>query len=178
MSGNPCAKFVDGLDAAGLVKEFPGKLKAVLDRLGPEGMTRRLAPGKWSVGEILCHLADCEIAFSYRWRQTLAMAHHVIQPFDQDLWAPRYSTTSGQEALETFLALRQWNVTLLERVKPEDWERTVTHPERGDLTLRTLVEMTAGHDLNHLAQLETLAGVSTPSRNGTEGIAREDRARK
>ena len=49
------------------------------------------APGKWSPHEILCHLADCELVFSFRIRQALAEDHHVIQPFDQEIWARNYA---------------------------------------------------------------------------------------
>ena len=58
------------------------EVKAVVAQLGPEGLRRGYAPGKWSAGEIVCHLADCEIAFAFRLRQALSEPHHVIQPFD------------------------------------------------------------------------------------------------
>jgi len=157
MSTNPYAAFLAGRDAASLVKEFPSKLTAVVARLRPRGMGRSLAPGKWTASEILCHLADCEIAFSFRWRQALAEENHVVQPFDQDRWGPLYPSIGGDDALQTFVALRRWNGILLDRLSPPDWGRTVTHPERGTMTFRTLVETMAGHDLNHLAQLEKIA---------------------
>jgi len=159
MGGNPYASFLAGRDPGGLVKEFPSKLSQVISRIGPTGMGRSLAPGKWTVSEILCHLADTEIAFSFRWRQALAEENHVIQPFDQDRWASLYPTISGDEALRVFAALRQWNGILLDRLAPGDWERPVNHPERGELTFRTLVETMAGHDLNHLVQLEKIAAL-------------------
>jgi hypothetical protein len=157
MSNNPYARFVDGQDAAALVRAFPAKLEAVLAQIGPSGMGRRLAPGKWTVSEMLCHLADTEIAFGFRWRQALAEENHVVQPFDQDKWAPRYPTMAGEDALRTLLAMRHWNVLLLDRLAAEDWTRPVFHPERGEMDFRTMVEMMAGHDLNHLVQLETIA---------------------
>jgi len=157
MAGNPYGKFLEGREPAALVREFPGKLSEVMERLGAEGWGRRLAPGKWTVAEILCHLADTEIAFGFRWRQALAEENHVVQTFDQDLWAPRYPTTPGDEALRTFLAVRRWNVLLLDRLNAADWRRPVMHPEQGTLEFETLVGIMAGHDLNHLAQLETIA---------------------
>jgi hypothetical protein len=109
------------------------------------------------VSEILCHLADCEIAFSFRWRQTLAETGYVAQSFDQDRWAPRYPSISGDDALRTFLALRGWNGILLDRLGPDDWSRALLHPELGEMTFGTLVGTMAGHDLNHLAQLNEIA---------------------
>lgn len=159
MSTNPYAAFVGDQDPGRLVREFPGKLNAVIAKLGVAGMGHSLAPGKWTVAEILCHLADCEIAFSFRWRQTLAEPDHTVQPFDQDHWATHYAAMSGEQALKTFLALRQWNCVLLDQLSSNDWERRVTHPERGEMTFLTLVETMAGHDLNHLRQLETIASI-------------------
>ncbi len=157
MSTNPYAPFVDGQDPESLVKQFPDKLTAVISKLGIPGMGLSLAPGKWTVGQILCHLADCEIAFSFRWRQALAEDDHVVQPFDQDHWATHYASLPADAALQTFLALRKWNTLLLAELSAADWEREVTHPERGQQTFRTLVETMAGHDLNHLKQLEEIA---------------------
>lgn len=157
MSTNPYAAFLRGQDAASLIKRFPDKLSAVVAALGTAGMERSLAPGKWTVRLILCHLADCEIAFAFRWRQALAEEDPVVQPFDQDRWAKRYASLSWDDALRTFSALRHWNALLLDELSPSDWDRELTHPERGRQTFRTLVETMAGHDLNHLEQLEKIA---------------------
>jgi hypothetical protein len=157
MSTNPYAAFLRGQDAVSLVKQFPDKLTAIVSELGTAGMALSLAPGKWTVRQILCHLADCEIAFAFRWRQALAEENHVVQPFDQDRWSNRYASLSADDALRTLVTLRHWNALLLDQLSPADWERELTHPERGRQTFRTLVETMAGHDRNHLEQLEKIA---------------------
>ena len=101
----------------------------------------------------MCHLADCELVFSYRIRQTLAQDHHVIQPFDQEIWAANYAGYDPQAAMMTFSCVRQWNLMLLRSIPPEAMSKPVLHPERGEMTFRELIETMAGHDLNHLAQL-------------------------
>jgi len=115
------------------------------------------APGKWSPRQVACHLADCEIVFAYRLRQAHAEQHHVIQPFDQDLWASAYSRSepgySVPAALAVFSSLRAWNVQFLRGLAPADFAKRLTHPERGEMPLSEIVETMAGHDLNHLAQL-------------------------
>ena len=141
----------------------PGHLGALFERLGAAGAERSPAPGKWSARQILCHLADCEIAFAFRLRQAAAEPRHVIQPFDQDGWAAVYG--SGQldtaAALETYSVLRKWNVKFLHSVPPGTLTKAVNHPERGDMTFQSIVETMAGHDLNHLQQIERIA--STPA---------------
>ena len=105
----------------------------------------------------MCHLADCEIVFAYRLRQALAENHHVIQPFDQELWARNYTGYDAQAAMMTFSCVRQWNLMLLRSVPADAMSKELLHPERGEMTFRELVETIAGHDLNHLAQLEAIA---------------------
>jgi len=83
----------------------------------------------------------------------------MIQPFDQDAWAKHYGSASltAHSALEMFSTIRRWNVALLDSVTPEDMKKPVSHPERGAMTFQTIVETMAGHDLNHIAQMERLA---------------------
>jgi hypothetical protein len=92
-------------------------------------------------------------------RQTLAEDAPVIQPFDQDRWAATYAGISADKALEVFAALREWNLRLIVGAMPRAADRKVTHPERGAMTFKTIVETMAGHDLNHLGQLRKMAGV-------------------
>jgi uncharacterized damage-inducible protein DinB len=153
---NPYADFVEKRDPFTVVRETPKQLHDLIAQLGPQGLERRLAPGKWRARAILSHLADCEVSFGFRLRQTLTIDNHVMQPFDQDKWALPYDSFSGQQALEVFSALRGWNVALLQTLTPDQLEREVMHPERGEMTLRTIVETMAGHDTNHLRQLETI----------------------
>lgn len=132
-------------------------LAAHAERLGQEGLQRSPAPGKWSAAAILCHLADCETVFAFRLRQALAEPYHVIQPFDQDVWSKPYQAVDPRIALEVFGATRRWNLALLETVQPADFDKKLTHPERGEMTFRTVVETMAGHDINHLQQLDRIS---------------------
>jgi len=153
---NPYASHLGTRNPLEVIASTPGRLAAVMAALGREGSELALAPGKWSVREILCHLADTELAFSFRLRQALAEPHHTIQPFDQDRWAANYAAYDASSALRLFTALRDWNRMLFGTVPPAGFSKPVTHPERGELTFKDLIETMAGHDLNHLTQLETI----------------------
>jgi uncharacterized damage-inducible protein DinB len=155
-AANPYAGPLADRDPLPVLNETPGRLKEARDRLGAAGLEKSLAPGKWSVGKIFCHLADCEIAFGYRWRQAAAERHHRVQPFDQDLWAAHYDSLSADRALDTFCTLREWNSAWLAKLPKETFSKPASHPERGELTLQTLLETTAGHDLHHLAQIDQI----------------------
>jgi DinB superfamily len=149
---NPYASFLNGGNPLDVIAATPARLATLA-----AAPSRTPPPGKWDIREVVCHLADCEIAFGFRLRQALAEPHHTIQPFDQDAWAASYAAYDLAGALEAFGALRRWNVKFIAGQPSEAFERQITHPERGTMTFRTLVETMAGHDLNHVRQIEALA---------------------
>jgi hypothetical protein len=158
---NPYEKFLDGRALDTILAATPAEIGKLILAIGAENENVPPAPGKWSAAEIVAHLADCELVFAFRLRQTLAENAPVIQPFDQDKWARTYGGVSAKQALEVFSAMRGWNLRLIGLALPDSGERPVTHPERGTMTFLTIVETMAGHDLNHLAQLKRLAAPSS-----------------
>jgi len=155
---NPYASYLGGRDPLEVIGATPERVRSLMESMGPDRAQQAPAPGKWCAREIVCHLADCEVAFAFRLRQTLAEDRHVMQPFDQEKWAKTYRAYSVADALAAFSALRQWNVALVRSLGAADFAKSANHPERGDLTLATIVETMGGHDINHLQQIEAIAG--------------------
>jgi len=153
---NPYASFLGTSDPIDVIENTSRRLSEIVTKLPASNLEWRPAPGKWNAREILCHLADCEIAFAFRLRQTLAETNHVIQPFDQEKWAGMYGGLSTRAALSAFSSLREWDLALIQETSPEAMKKKVTHPERGDMTFRIIVETMAGHDLNHIIQLDAI----------------------
>ena len=160
MELNPYAKYLAGQDPVPVLFATAVRLRSLTAGLSEEQINRPPAANKWGVRIIVAHLADCELAFSFRLRQTLCPApgegHAVIQPFDQEAWAERYVAYNIASGLDLFQGARNWNLHLLTTVTESDRHRPVTHPERGTMTLWTIVETMAGHDINHLEQLERI----------------------
>jgi uncharacterized damage-inducible protein DinB len=154
MELNPYEKFLGDEDPVAVLFATPNRLEKLVAELSDARIEAAPAPGKWSIREIVAHLADCELVFAFRLRQTLASEHAVIQPFDQGVWGERYAAYDFATALEMFLATREWNLKLLATVSPADRRKPTTHPERGTMTFWTIVETMAGHDVNHLEQIE------------------------
>lgn len=154
---NPYDRFRDGRPLETILAATAPEIAAHLRTVGPDKATASPTPGKWSPAEIVCHLADCELVFAFRLRQTLAEDAPTVQPFDQERWAATYPGIPAAEALAAFSAFRSWNLRLITAALPVAAKRPVTHPERGTMTFLTLVETMAGHDLNHLQQIEQLA---------------------
>ncbi len=153
---NPYASFLGGRDPLEVIRTTPACIESLITQRGAETLNHPPAPGKWSVRDILSHLADCEIVFAFRLRQALAEDHHVIQPFDQDAWAATYGQNNAAQALTVFSVVREWNLALIQGMSAADLTRTVNHPERGEMTVKVVVDTMAGHDINHLGQIEKI----------------------
>lgn len=154
MNNVPYAAELGGRDPLTVLRETPARLARVLDALSAEQIEKRPAPEKWSVREIVAHLADCEIAWAWRLRYVYGADRPVLQPFDQDAWARSYAVYTCADARRTFEALRAWNVAFARGLSDMERRKSLIHPERGEETLWTIVEIMAGHDLHHLARLE------------------------
>lgn len=154
---NPYDEFLDGRPLEDILHDTINRLAYLLAKIGERSLTPPAA-GKWCAAEIIAHLADCEIVFAFRLRQTLSEDEPTIQPFDQEKWAASYKGIGIGQALGVFTSLRRWNLFLIQKSLPAAANRTVTHPERGTMTFQTIIETMAGHDLNHIAQLLRIAG--------------------
>ena len=154
----PYVHLLNGRNPAEVMRSTPDRLKSRLSTLSAEQIANAPAPGKWSVREILCHMADCEVAWAWRLRKTYGEDRPALQPFEQDAWARAYggSGYTAEAALRTWEALRAWNLALLDTLSEPEKTRSAEHATLGELTLWKIVEIAAGHDLHHLDALEKL----------------------
>jgi hypothetical protein len=134
----------------------PERVEAVARKLGEERLSRSYGPGKWTGRQVLAHLADAEMATGFRVRQILSEDDHRIQGWDEASWGRRYRDVDTGTALASYRALRRWNLALFRGLSQADLDRQGVHPERGPETLASIIRLLAGHDLNHLGQLERL----------------------
>ncbi len=150
--------YLDGKDPLKIQRSTAKKLEKLTKGLGKKQLRRRPGPGKWSIAEILAHLADAEVVGSWRMRQILGADGTQIQAFDQDAWAKtfRYEDRDPKVSLKVFRVLRENNLLLLEAVPRKLWGNYGMHSERGKETIAHIVRMFAGHDLNHLQQVEKI----------------------
>jgi DinB superfamily len=136
----------------------PKKIERLLKGASSTKLKKRPAPEKWSVAEIVAHLADVEIVVGYRMRMTLGAPGGPIQAFDQDSWAMsgHYAKRDPRKSLAQYRALREANLALLKLLTPEQWKQYGVHSERGNESIEMIVRMMAGHDLNHVQQIERI----------------------
>ena len=155
--------YGEGKDPLRLQQAAPAKLAALLKGKTGKQLMRRPAPEKWSVAEIVAHLADAELAIAWRIRQILSNNAIPIQAYDQDIWARTfdYAHRDPRASLATFRTLREANLALLKSVSRKLWDNYGVHQERGNESVSHVVRMVAGHDLNHLQQVEAILKGST-----------------
>ncbi len=134
------------------------KLERLIKGVPTSKLRKRPAPDKWSVSEILAHLADAEIVGGFRMRLILGAPGTPIAAFDQDSWVTsgHYEKRDPRKSIEQFRVVREANLALLKSLTPEQWKHYGMHAERGQETIERVVLMFAGHDLNHLQQIEKI----------------------
>lgn len=150
---------VEGRDAIQVQRATAAKLKKLIHGLTPKELKWKAEAGKWSIAEIVAHLADAEIVASWRMRSVLGANGTAIQPFDQDAWASvfQYGKRDAKQSLEVFRVLRENNIAMLKALPRESWDNYGMHAERGKETIAHLARMFAGHDTNHVLQVEGIA---------------------
>jgi hypothetical protein len=151
-------KALGARDPLEVLREMPDALAGIVRDVPPNLLGTREALGKWSINEVIQHLADSERNGSFRFRMVMAEDWPGLPAYDQDLWAERlrYSESNVNDALEEFSALRRSNVRLFERASGADLARVGMHSERGEESLGYMLKLYAGHDIVHLRQIERI----------------------
>jgi DinB superfamily len=152
---NPYERFVQGKDPMEVLAATAGRLAGLMDGLTPQQLAHSPAPGKWSIRDIVAHLADTEMVQCCRCRWIAYEDNPTLIPFDQDKWASGGASKqeSTAEMLERFRLLRASQLRLFRSVSGGDWERTGQHLQFGKQRLGDYPPLCAGHDLNHMEQI-------------------------
>jgi hypothetical protein len=138
----------------------PTVVADLVRQVAPARVANRPSPAKWSIQEIVAHLADVELVMGYRVRRILEHSGVAIDAFDQNRWAAvgQYNQVPPAESVESFRAQRAGNVRLLRGLSPEQRQQFGMHAERGKETVDHMCRLWAGHDLNHCQQIAALVG--------------------
>jgi hypothetical protein len=152
------AAYVEGKDPIAMQRQAPRTLAQLVKGVAEPRLNLKPAPGKWSVTEILAHLAEDELSSAWRYRQMIEHECPELLGFDQDMWAHLgdYASWKAGEALEMFRLLREANLRMFAQLTPEQWQRHGVHAERGRLTVQELCRHMAAHDMNHIDQIRRI----------------------
>jgi len=150
--------YVEGKDPLEVQRKTPGVLADLIVAVPEKRLYERPAPDKWSVAELLAHFADAEVVSTWRYRQMIEHSDCSLPGYDQELWNKLgdYAARRPEDSLMLFRLLREVNLRMFAQLTPEEWERYAVHTERGRMTVADLARQIAGHDLNHLQQIEKI----------------------
>ncbi len=149
------------IDASKLIQIYesgPRRVMEIMEGLSETELKTRPTPKKWSIFEIVVHLADSEIVGAMRIRQTFTGSSPQFAVYDQDVWAEvlgyrELDMAAFYHYVKLFELLRQTTVAIFRKAQPADWQKSGLHPERGSITLRQLLELYADHSERHIAQV-------------------------
>lgn len=129
-------------------------------------LRRPEAPGKWSVIEVIQHLADSDLVFSYRLKMMLTEDRPPLQGYDQDRWAGvlHYREVPLELTLDQLRGVRAANLHVVKQLSPSQLERVGLHTERGPESAGFLLQLMGAHDLVHRRQIDRI--LSTVSARG------------
>jgi hypothetical protein len=150
--------YIEGKEPLAVQTATAERLAQLIEGVSTSELRRRSAPDKWSVSEIIAHLADGEIVGGFRVRFILGSPGSPVVAYDQDKWVTsgHYDKRDPQKSVELFRVLREANLALLESLQPEQWKQYGMHSERGKESIEHIAGMFAGHDGNHLQQIEKI----------------------
>src|SRR5271167_1827019 len=161
--------YVEGKKSLTVQAATAKKLERLIKGVPTAKLRKRPTPDNWSVGEILAHLADAEIVGGFRMRLILGAPGTPVAAFDQDSWVTsgHYEKRDPRKSIEQFRAVREANLVLLKSLTSEQWKHYGMHSERGQESIEHIVRMFAGHDLNHLQQIQAIVVAAKKNKKPT-----------
>lgn len=155
---SPALELLGDSDPLEILASTSSALCVALGGIDDKALRRPESPGRWSLMQVMQHLADMEIVTAWRYRQTIAQPDTILAPCDQDSWLSRLwnDDVPLQTVFRQFESTRMSNLLLLQTLSPEAWDRSSLHAERGRQSVRLMARIAAGHDLLHLRQIERI----------------------
>ncbi|MDD8017150.1 MAG: DinB family protein [Bacteroidota bacterium] len=158
---------LEGKDPLKILSTTPQKIKKILGKLSKKAIYKKPSENKWSIAEIVAHLAETELVNGWRFRIIVEKNEVPIQPFEQDAWAKnsRYHSTDVKKMITLYAVLREANLQFIKGLPKEKFENFGMHAERGKESISHLINLEAGHDLNHLRQIEAIVSKKSKKKN-------------
>ena len=149
---------VIGKDPVKVLAATPRRLKNLVNGLSDRQIRKSPAKGKWSIVQLVSHLSDAEVVLAFRLRMAVAQSGSFLQAMDEQKWAKglNYQNANVKKKLELFATMRKDHLALLKSLASTKWRRYGRHEERGKETVERMAQLYAGHDVNHLRQIEMI----------------------
>lgn len=154
----PYAEYVGDRDPVMVLRESFDAYRDLGSRITPALWDEPLAPGKWTVRQVLVHVVQWEMILGLRLRFAVASPDYIIQPFEQDDLMSEADVVDGPTALAALEAVRRMTLTFAESLTPAQRRQRTVHAERGPIDVEDILLTLAGHGVHHLRQLQAKVG--------------------
>ena len=149
----PYAEHVGDADPVDILERSLADYADLGAHLTPERWSQPWAPGKWTVAQVVVHVAQWELIFGVRLRCGVCVKNYLVQPLNQDDFMREAGPVDGPTGLATFLALRRMTIAFARSLSPDDRARRVQHAERGAIDVEDILVTLAGHGVHHWKQI-------------------------
>ena len=140
-----------------LLGATPGILRGLTISLSAEDLRWKPAPDRFSIGEVLAHLAHSEDhCYRLRVERFLAEERPEFEPDDAQMYLELYRKDAPEGSCDRFERLRESNVEYLRRLPAAAGKRVALHRQLGEITLDQMLHEWAMHDLGHIRQIAEL----------------------
>ena len=140
------------------LRKTPVILREMVAKINPERFDEHPDPERFSLREVICHMADWEPIFLERLIGTVNEPNFTIISYDEGEFviSRNYAAQQIDATVERFAEERQMVIQYLEGLSAADWNKIGQHPERGKMTVYDQANMLLGHDLYHIEQFALL----------------------
>ena len=154
----PYSQYVGDQNPVDLLNDTLEEYRDAAALLSGASWNQPWAPHKWSLREIMVHVAQWEMILGYRLAGGVSTPGFAIQAMDQDKLMERTSGIDGPTAFAAFEGARRMNLGLIQALSTADRAATIMHPEYGAITANDIIIQIAGHAMHHLKQIRSTLG--------------------
>jgi uncharacterized damage-inducible protein DinB len=141
------------------VAETPARLADAIGGWPDERLDTPYRDGGWTVRQVVHHLPDSHLNAYVRMKLALTEQEPAVKTYDEAAWADLPDSRDTPVAVSQALldALHRRWVALMQAMTPEQWRRTIRHPEWGAMNMEELLALYAWHGRHHVAHVTRLA---------------------
>ena len=137
------------------IADTPKNLSEALKGITEQQLDTPYRSGGWTARQVVHHLPDSHMNAFIRMKLAITANSPTVTAYDEDEWAKLADAQMPIAPSVTLLtALHERWTTLLESMKPEDFSRTVTHPEHGPITVDFLLALYSWHGPHHVGHVK------------------------
>jgi hypothetical protein len=151
----PYAHYVGDQNPLDLLNSSLEEYRDAAALLASASWNTHWAPGKWTLREVMVHVAQWEMILGYRLACAIATPGFQVQLADQDQLMLRTAGVDGPTAFAAFEGARRMNIGVIQALSAADRATPLQHPEYGPITVQDVIVQIAGHGIHHLKQIRT-----------------------